>query len=261
MTAHAIAGDREKSLEAGMNDHVTKPIDPNQLFSTLINWIKPQEPRVLASPAEEPGKDIPAMDAMELPDLPGISVEDSLARLGGNMKLYRELLVEFHRDYSDTADQIREALASGDREQAQRLAHTVKGVSGNIGAEELHERAGELESAIRHGVSDEIETLTNRFSETLSDIIDSLKILSMDAEESDEALVSLTLQPLATLPRELVGRMRDATISGDMDELMELLERVGEHDVQIAGALRDLADRYEYDALLEIFEDGSEEKG
>jgi CheY-like chemotaxis protein len=259
MTAHAIAGDREKSLETGMNDHVTKPIDPDQLFSTLVKWIEPGERELPARPPEPAGES--ADDMLPLPDLPGVAVEAGLARLGGNMKLYRELLVEFRRDYSDAAGQIKEALESGDKERAQRLAHTVKGVSGNIGAEDIHERAGELESAIRHEASAEIGALLDLFSQSLSDIISSLEILSKDEKGADKTAVLLIPQSVAALPRELVDRMRDATISGDMDEMVGLLEQVGEHDSQLAEALRDFADRYKYDALLEMFEDGGEEKG
>jgi signal transduction histidine kinase/DNA-binding response OmpR family regulator len=259
MTAHAIAGDREKSLEAGMNDHVTKPIEPAHLLSTLTRWIEPGERHVPARPREPAGKEQIADDTRQLPDLPGISVATGLARLGGNMKLYREILTDFHRDYSDVAERIREALGSRDQESAQRLAHTVKGVSGNIAAEELHKRAGELESAIRYEDSDEIEALVDRFSEALSIIMDSLEILSKDEKEFDKTVVSRTPQSLARLPRELVDQMREATISGDMDQLAELLERVGEHDPQLAEVLRDLADRYEYEELLEMFEDGGEQ--
>jgi CheY-like chemotaxis protein len=259
MTAHAIAGDREKSLEVGMNDHVTKPIDPNQLFSTLIRWIKPGERQVPARPLEPADKKQLADDTLQLPDLPGISVEAGLSRLGGNRKLYREILVEFRRDYSDAAKQIREALASGARESAQRLAHTVKGVSGNIGAEELYKRAGELESAIRHEASGEIEALTDRFSEALSNIMNSLEVLSKGEKGMDKTIVSLTPQSLAGLPRELVDQMQEATISGDMEKLADLLEQVGEHDAQLAEALGDLAARYEYDTLLEMFAGGGKE--
>jgi hypothetical protein len=118
-----------------------------------------------------------------------------------------------------------------------------------------------LESAIRHEASAEIGALLDLFSQSLSDIISSLEILSKDEKGADKTAVLLIPQSVAALPRELVDRMRDATISGDMDEMVGLLEQVGEHDSQLAEALRDFADRYKYDALLEMFEDGGEEKG
>ena len=100
MTAHAMAGDEEKSLEAGMNGHVTKPIDPDQLFSTLQKWIKPGEKRVEVQQPEvsveqsESDKAVPAKD--ELPEsLPGFDLADGLKRLQGNQKTLSEVAFKF----------------------------------------------------------------------------------------------------------------------------------------------------------------------
>ena len=115
MTAHAMAGDEKKSMEAGMNDHVTKPIDPDQLFATLQKWIKPaaeraavQKPPVLdASP--EPDQAVPDED--ELPEsLPGFDLAAGLSRLMGNKRLYRKLLVDFGAKYTETAREIRDGI-------------------------------------------------------------------------------------------------------------------------------------------------------
>ena len=98
MTAHAMAGDHDKSLEAGMNDHLTKPIDPDKLFAALLKWIRPGErpPPGLEAGRGEAGRDA---EGPPLPELPGIAVETGLARVGGNRRLYRELLVKFAREY------------------------------------------------------------------------------------------------------------------------------------------------------------------
>jgi CheY-like chemotaxis protein len=112
MTAHAMAGDEDKSLEAGMNGHVAKPIDPDQLFSTLQKFIKPGEKRIQVEQSEapvkqtEPDKAVPAED--ELPEsLAGFDLADGLSRLQGNKKLYRKLLLSFATDYSAVANEIR----------------------------------------------------------------------------------------------------------------------------------------------------------
>ena len=112
MTAHAMAGDEQKSIEAGMNDHVTKPIDPDQLFATLQKWIKPgaernAEPKTLPALGgpqtldASPEPDQPVLDEDELPEsLPGFDLTAGLARLRGNKRLYRKLLVDFGAKYT-----------------------------------------------------------------------------------------------------------------------------------------------------------------
>jgi len=179
MTAHAMAGDREKSIGAGMNDHVTKPIDPQQLFSALTRWIKPgirgQEggggsmlPDLKVKRSEVDTSDL-------LPELPGISIKSGRSAVGGNLKLYKKLLIKFYQDYSNTTEQIKKALDSGDRELVQRLAHTIKGVSGSIGAQDLRAASAELEAAIKHGTTSEIKGLTDSFDKVLNIVIHSLK--------------------------------------------------------------------------------------
>jgi two-component system sensor histidine kinase/response regulator len=126
MTAHAMAGDEQKSLADGMNDHVTKPIDPDQLFATLQKWIKPVAeraavpkslpasggPPVLDAPPE-PDQTVPEKD--RLPEsLPGFDLAACLSRLMGNKRLYRKLLLDFGANYGRITDGIREALEVGD---------------------------------------------------------------------------------------------------------------------------------------------------
>ena len=126
MTAHAMADDREKSLEAGMNDHVAKPIDPNELFATLGKWIRaktdlknsqssetgiPQK----AGQAADDEIPLPSPAKTETDDLPeslsGFDLAAGLKRLQGNRRLYRKLLVDFAANYAGAADNIQKALA------------------------------------------------------------------------------------------------------------------------------------------------------
>ena len=165
MTAIAMIQDREKALESGMNDHVSKPINTEELFSALLKWIEPGEreiPGHLSVVLEE------KQDEAQLPDMPGLSVKEGLARVGGNIKLYRKILIKFYNAYSDATEQIKDALDKDDQELAQRLAHTLKGVSGNIGAKGLFGPAGELEAAIKHQKTDEFETLLAGFADALN---------------------------------------------------------------------------------------------
>ena len=184
MTAHAMAGDAEKSLEAGMNAHVTKPIDPAELMKTLEARVRPRpglgssaaftkpggepesggssgdktagagiegqavdEPVARAAAARSSG----AVDAPEgLPEaLPGLDVAGGLRRVGGHRPLYLRLLGKLASDYRDSADELAGQLDRQAFEDARHLAHTVKGVAGNLGADELQAAAGEVEGALR----------------------------------------------------------------------------------------------------------------
>ncbi|MDJ0976678.1 MAG: response regulator [Planctomycetota bacterium] len=129
MTAQAMDGDREASLAAGMNDHVTKPIDPAQLYSTLARWIAPQ----------------PDLSDGDFAALTAFDVDDALGRLRGDRGLYRKLLDALCREHGSQAERIRQALAEGDYRSARELAHALKGVAGNLGAGALERAARDLE--------------------------------------------------------------------------------------------------------------------
>ena len=145
MTAHALVEERQRCLEAGMNDHVSKPIDPDALFATLIRWVKPAKARIVRTgsrPAERSEDTI-------LPEIPGVDIAAGLERVAGNTRLYRDLLTQFVEKQGDAASQISAAIESGNPERAERIAHTVKGVAGNIGIESVFTAADKLERAIR----------------------------------------------------------------------------------------------------------------
>ena len=139
MTAHATVEERQKCLEAGMNGHVSKPIDPSALFETLERFVSPTG-KDSAAPPQEPAPAAVA-EADELPDVPGLNVAEGLVRVAGNKKLYRKLLRQFSNTEADAAQRIASALAEKDRALAERLAHTVKGVAGNIGASAVQNAA------------------------------------------------------------------------------------------------------------------------
>jgi two-component system sensor histidine kinase/response regulator len=149
MTAHATLEERQRCLAAGMNDHISKPIDPRVLFETVGRFCKPQTlPTPSLSPADPP-KPAAVSAGDGLPAIEGLDTKDGLARVAGNQKLYRKLLRQFAEQQGPAVGQISAALAQGDVALAERLAHTLKGVAGNIGAKPVQAAAGALEKLIR----------------------------------------------------------------------------------------------------------------
>jgi signal transduction histidine kinase/CheY-like chemotaxis protein/HPt (histidine-containing phosphotransfer) domain-containing protein len=148
MTAHALVEERQRCLDAGMNDHVTKPIDPDAVFSALNRWAKPRKmpARGTSAPAPAAG---PTTGEIVLPDVAGVDLADGLKRVAGNRRLYRSLLDQFVSKQGDAGAQIAAALKSGDRELAGRIAHTAKGVAGNLGIGSVQSAAEKVERAIR----------------------------------------------------------------------------------------------------------------
>ncbi len=149
MTAHALVEERQRCLDAGMNDHVSKPIDPDRLLSTLLRWAKPRPQR--AREPQQPFSTERESEEVILPEIAGVNLADGLKRVAGNRRLYRDLLRQFAAKQGDAAAQISTALEKGDHALAELIAHTVKGVAGNIGVTEVQSVAQKLEKALRDG--------------------------------------------------------------------------------------------------------------
>ncbi|MBF0101453.1 MAG: response regulator [Desulfobacterales bacterium] len=188
MTADAMSGVREEVLKIGMNDYITKPIDPHEVFKTLIKWIKPQKrvlPENYAKRVQEKTED--KTPKIVLPHLVGINTDVGLSRVSGNQKLYINLLTKFHKENQDITKQIQEAISKGDQELAVRLAHTVKGVSGTIGAQVLQTIAGEMEAALKSDIHKNHADIISQFDAALQIVLKALEsVQSMQAESPDK---------------------------------------------------------------------------
>jgi two-component system, sensor histidine kinase and response regulator len=173
MTANAMKEDKERCLAAGMNDYIMKPIDPDAMFETLHKYYSSTISRDPSSPQNKT-----PLDEIELPTIPGIDTDGGLRRVVGNRKLYMDLLKRYCEGQKGAAGKIREALDGGDRSLAERIAHTLKGVSGNIGAGEVQARAAEVEAFIGENKEGkptaELQGLSSTLEETIERIIQAI---------------------------------------------------------------------------------------
>jgi two-component system sensor histidine kinase/response regulator len=149
MTAHATLEERELCLANGMNGHIAKPIDPALLFDTLSKVPRRALDRAIIDTSAAPEA---AVDAQaDLLPVDGLDSTDGLRRVGGNNALYVKLLRQFADQQANAVGQIRAALATNDIESATRLAHTLKGVAGNLGAGGVQVAAAAVETRLREG--------------------------------------------------------------------------------------------------------------
>jgi signal transduction histidine kinase/CheY-like chemotaxis protein/HPt (histidine-containing phosphotransfer) domain-containing protein len=146
MTANASEADRVRCLEAGMNDHVAKPIDPKVLVNSLKRWL-PQGSAHGMLVVEAPERDFPPSS------ISGLDTEIGLKYTMGMQDLYENILRKFCDGQRDATERLEAALAQGELGEAERVAHTLKGLAGTIGAMQLAHHAKEIEEAIRDGAS------------------------------------------------------------------------------------------------------------
>jgi two-component system sensor histidine kinase/response regulator len=175
MTAHATIEERQRCLAAGMNDHVAKPIDPEILFDTVARFCEPV--RRGAEQADAPTPDHRAAAEPDgLPAVSGLDTATGLTRVGGNRRLYLRLLGQFVEQQGPAAGQITRALETGDRALAERLAHTLKGVAGSIGANPVQSSAGVLEKLIRERAgADALAAAIRQVNADLAPLVETLQ--------------------------------------------------------------------------------------
>ena len=149
MTAHAMSGDRERSLTAGMNDHITKPIDPNRLLAALTRWM-PEKSEQRPEPITAHVKPAPTEEGVPQ-QLPPFDVQAALLRTNGKPKLLRKLMLGFRDQYTGAIFDLREHVAAGRDADAERLAHSLKSVAAMLEARDLAEAASSVELAFRSG--------------------------------------------------------------------------------------------------------------
>ncbi len=277
MTAHAMAGDQEKSTAAGMNDHVTKPIDPVHLLETLARWISPrkillgqeQVPETLPREfSAERGMRSVETAAAEQPfpvSLEGFDLTEGLQRLRGNDTLYRKLLLNFATRYTRTAGDIHQALDARDYLKAHGLIHDLKGLAGNLGAVHLQAAAANWrnwsKTCGREGSS---------FLRRLSSTFATFEALLDQALRSARSLEPLERRPICVpspepgrrlppdLAREAAERLREAAEMGDVSGLTAIADEMASRSKDFApyrSRIIQLADDFDFDGILALAKD------
>jgi len=198
MTANAMVGDVERCKAAGMNDHLAKPIDVDQLFKTLVRWIKPREQSKKGQAVKSTSKptDLPGQ-------IEGVDQARALKRLGGNETLFKKLLINFADEQGDAVARIEKALKADNQNEAREIVHGLKSLSGNIGAEKLMTIAAKLENNLVDGKKAEFKKLLKNLATEMSVVLKGLQALGAQkdarvspAKDTDPLVILAALEDL-----------------------------------------------------------------
>jgi CheY-like chemotaxis protein len=257
MTANAMPEDKAAALESGMNDHISKPINPQELYRAMLHWITGEEqPDTPSSGRSGPGtvgSTFPGSkkEAPDLPsELPGIRINEGLERLNGNATLYLKLLNDLIAEYADCARDIQQKLNAGNLEDAGMLAHKLRGTANNLSAYELGESAQAIEEKIKaeRAVTEEdvgtLQTALTRLTDSVSQISDGLETGPLTGDQNPQEMLKL-FQELQQLIANSDARA--------LDLIEQLLAEV-ETEPELAkdlGAAKELLEVYNFtDAAL-----------
>ncbi|MNM88889.1 Signal transduction histidine-protein kinase BarA [compost metagenome] len=213
MTANAMDGDRERALECGMNDHISKPLNVETMFATMAKWIKPRVAQASLNAGLVDG----------LPDrLEGIDLAAGLATCMGRRDLYLRLLCKFRDTQTDFSEQFQAARIDPDSAAAARLAHSLRGTAGNIGAKAVAQACTLLEQACQDDEPVEV-----------------VQALAMQVEHyllpTLASLANLEADTLASTEGDLLD---DAAISEQLNRLIVLLDEGDTAALDVLAALR-----------------------
>ena len=252
MTAHAMAGDRDKSLAAGMNDHITKPIDPEQLLRALLTWITPERlaGRINAgAPLPHATLAAPA-DPAVLPAIAGVDWELALAGVNGQQARLLKRVRSFLQEYRQAPRQLADALAAGESAPVQALAHNLKSSAAYVGAHALSSQAAQVEEKLRGGDAGAPAALVPSLIQALDTVLDGFGELVSPRAPRLEAPAPAPGPGLPALVRQLSAWLidDDARARDAAGELQALLP--GPEHAALVGAIHAAVEDLEYQAAL-----------
>ncbi len=256
MTAQAMGGDREACLAAGMDDYISKPIDPGVLRTVLAKYLVASPRSVALSATGDPPGDAEREDA-PLPRRPGIDMDDALRRFVGKRERFLRIVDDFRKRSRGAAAKVKKHLAEGRRTEAMIVVHGIKGAASAIGARELSSRAQALESALND------ETLPDddvRVSDTLDEFDAALRVVAGDVEpehgdetsrvEEERAARSETVTPAG----EYLERVRTALEFrrfAALDLYQEFLDHHRDRSSPKLNEIGTLIEAFDYERALE----------
>jgi PAS domain S-box-containing protein len=259
MTANAMAGDREQALAAGMNDHISKPLNVTAMFAIMARWIRPAH--AAGGPRDgQGGGNAAGATAAALPELPGIDTAAGLATSMGRPDLYRRLLGRFREGQARFRAEFDAARGSGDASAPARVAHTLRGTAGNIGAKQAAAAAAALETACQAGASaHEIAQRLAEVEQALAPVLAGLAALAPAADAAPgpglpSAAAAPAAAPLSPRAAAMLSQLRTLLADSDtaaLDVLGELEELV--QGQPLARQLRrasQAVERFDFDAAL-----------
>jgi len=242
-----MSGVKEKCLDLGMNDMVTKPIDPDSMFGVMVEWIKPGEQLAVGSsqstvhsPQSPKKKD----QDVEIPAIPGLNIEAALKRLNNKKSLYLNILKKFAENNKEVAKEISTTYNKKDYDTAKRVIHTLKGVSGNIGADNINEFSKVVEQDIVDRKDDEVKegllALDQQIQQLIIAISDSLGLkeeketVELDKEKVKELLPQLKelIEKKKPKAKVLIKELDEAGLKSK--EFDDLKRAVGKYDFKKA---------------------------
>lgn len=254
MTADAMIGIKEKCISVGMMDFVTKPINPDDVFGALVTWVKPGERKM----EDHPKPKIFIQDAGELlPEFKNIDVKNGLTRVGGNKKLYISLLEKFYDNNINVIEQIKTAMHNGDKELSVRLAHTVKGVAGNLGAVELNLIAAKIEAALKNDQLVADSELLIEFEMKLNLALSEIMLWKM--ERKKEAVIETAGELDPDKLRIMISELKKLLEDNDFESSKKIDEILNLPGItpykELLKEIENLVKNYEYDEAIKKLED------
>ncbi len=219
MTANAMAGDKEISLAAGMNDHITKPIELTILKNTLLKWIKPR-----STDAEYQDISESVDGEEEFPEFDSIKVKQGIKNIGGNSRLYKKILQDFADDNKNTTTEIHNNIRVGDYKKAFIAVHTVKGVAGNMAAFSLYEAASQLEEALKNESYDKVELLYVAFNEAITSLLEEIQVFAVIPSQAPQVMIDDIDREKA---QQLIEKLRPLLLEANA-EAGDLVTEIGD---------------------------------
>jgi signal transduction histidine kinase/DNA-binding response OmpR family regulator/HPt (histidine-containing phosphotransfer) domain-containing protein len=248
VTANAMAGDREKALEAGMNDHIAKPVDLEEALKVMARWIKPAS----AMDSSALTEDVSPGDR-DLPPLPGVDTEAGLKTALGRQALYLRLLRRFLAAEADFVERFETSMQAGEVHTANRHAHSLKSVAGSIGALDLQSAAAELEAAT---ADDPDAARVEASLQTVSERLDIVLVGLARLEGPDDAQVHTAELPesLQAVLNKLSALLRDGDAKAvETAAALRTNPQLREHSNEVDAMLAQI-EEYDFDAALETLQ-------